>query len=182
MATQRQYRIRPLSEYTGGKPPLPAPTYLFPAWDEARANSIGFIDYLNFILQFSPVVAARRPRWTALPRSASVRGGAFDAAALDPTIRDAIEAGIKEGAAKLQAELAKTTSSVDLFGTRAFLGEDYVMRRAVGAAIGIYGNSKRRRTTRPTTGCRQAASRRRQELRPALLEGPGAAGQVLLVA
>lgn len=35
-----------------------------------------------------------------------------------------------------------TTSSVELFGTREYLGEDYVMRRAVGAAMGIYGNSK----------------------------------------
>jgi hypothetical protein len=36
---QRQYRIRPLSEYTGGKPPEPAPDYQFPAWNEGRANS-----------------------------------------------------------------------------------------------------------------------------------------------
>ena len=72
-------------------------------------------------------------------------------AQLKPATRAAIEAGIKEGASKLQAELAKTTSSVDLFGTRAFLGSDYLMRRAVGAAIGIYGNSRRRPTTRPTT-------------------------------
>ena len=40
VAMQRQYRIRPLSEYTGGKPPEPAPTYQFPAWDEARARSV----------------------------------------------------------------------------------------------------------------------------------------------
>ena len=42
----------------------------------------------------------------------------------------------------LQATIDKTTSSVDLFGTREFLGTDYIMRRAVGAAMGIYGNSK----------------------------------------
>ena len=60
VAMQRQYRIRPLSEYTGSKPPEPAPAYQFPAWDEARANSIGFIDYLNFILQFTPPVASEK--------------------------------------------------------------------------------------------------------------------------
>jgi hypothetical protein len=49
-------------------------------------------------------------------------GRAFDAATLDPAIREAIEAGVKDGNEKLQTAIAKTTSSVDLFGTREFLG------------------------------------------------------------
>lgn len=142
VAMQRQYRIRPLSEYTGGKPPEPAPVYQFPAWDEARANSIGFINYLNFILQFTPPVASEKETLERFAKIGIGPGRAFDAATLDPKMRQEIEAGIKEGQDKLQAVLAKTTSSVDLFGTREFLGTDYVMRRAVGAAIGIYGNSK----------------------------------------
>jgi hypothetical protein len=142
VATQRQYRIRPLSEFTGGKPPQPAPTFVFPAWDEARANSIGFIEYLNFLLRFSPVVDSEKAVMERFAKIGIGPGRAFDPATVEPTTRAAIEAGIKEGSAKLQAELAKTTSSVELFGTRAFLGQDYVMRRAVGAAIGIYGNSK----------------------------------------
>ena len=142
VAMQRQYRIRPLSEYTGAKPPEPAPVYQFPAWDEARANSIGFIDYLNFILQFTPPVASEKAALDRFARIGIGPGRAFDAATLDPAIREAIEAGIKEGNDKLQAAIAKTTSSVDLFGTREFLGTDYVMRRALGAALGLYGNSK----------------------------------------
>ena len=142
VAMQRQYRIRPLSEFTGGKPPLPAPDFQFPAWDEARANSIGFIDYLNFLLQFAPAVDSEKAMMERFARIGIGPGRAFDPATIDPATRAAIEAGIKDGAAKLQAELAKTTSSVNLFGTREFLGPDYVMRRAVGAAIGIYGNSK----------------------------------------
>lgn len=142
VAMQQQYRIRALSEYTGDKPPQPAPTYLFPAWDEGRANSVGFIDYLNFILQFTSPVTSEK---AALDRFAKIgigAGRAFDAATLDPKIRRAIEDGIKEGQNRLKTAMAKTTSSVDLFGTREFLGTDYVMRRAVGAAMGIYGNSK----------------------------------------
>ncbi len=142
VAMQRQYRIRPLSEFTGGKPPLPAPDFQFPAWDEARANSIGFVDYLNFLLQFAPAVDSEKAMMERFARIGIGPGRAFDPATIDPATRAAIEAGIKDGAAKLQAELAKTTSSVNLFGTREFLGPDYVMRRAVGAAIGIYGNSK----------------------------------------
>ena len=142
VAMQRLYRIRPLSEFTGGKPPVPAPTFQFPAWDEARANSIGFIDYLNFLLRFAPAVDSEKAMMERFARIGIGPGRAFDPATIEPTTRAAIEAGIKDGASRLQAELAKTTSSVDLFGTRAFLGSDYVMRRAVGAAIGIYGNSK----------------------------------------
>lgn len=142
VAMQRQYRIRPLSEYTGGQAPAPAPSLQFPAWDEARANSIGFINYLNFVLQFTPPVASEKAALDRFARIGIGPGRAFDAATLDPQIRQAIEAGIKEGQDRLNATVAKTTSSVELFGTREFLGTDYVMRRAVGAAMGIYGNSK----------------------------------------
>jgi len=142
VAMEQQYRIRALSEYTGGKPPEPAPTYQFPAWDDARANSIGFIEYLNSLLQFAPPVASEKEMLDRFDKIGIGPGRAFDAVALDPQIRQAIQDGIKEGGEQLQAAIAKTTSSVELFGTREFLGQDYVMKRAVGAAMGIYGNSK----------------------------------------
>lgn len=139
---QRSYRIRTLSEYTGDKPPPPAPTHLYPAWDEARAASANFIVYLNFLLAFATSPASEA---AALERFAKIGigpGRPFDAAALDVSTKDAIEKGVKDAQAKLQAAIDATTSSANLFGTRAFLGEDYVMRRAVGAAMGLYGNSK----------------------------------------
>ncbi|MGE3875739.1 MAG: DUF1254 domain-containing protein [Parvibaculaceae bacterium] len=142
VAMQRQYRIRPLSEYLGSKPPTPAPSYHFPAWDEARATGIGFINYMNFILRFAPTVASEKETMERFAKIGIGAGRPFDPAAVDPAIRKAIEAGIKSAQTDLNATIAKTTSSVDLFGTRQFLGQDYVMRRAVGAAMGIYGNSK----------------------------------------
>ena len=142
VAMQRQYRIRALSEYTGAKPPEPAPHYQFPAWDDARVNSIDFINYLNFILLFSPAVPSEKETFERFAKIGIGPGRAFDPATLDPQTRQAIEAGIKDGGDRLQAVIAKTTSSVDLFGTREFLGKDYVMKRAVGAAMGLYGNSK----------------------------------------
>jgi hypothetical protein len=142
VAMQRQYRIRPLSEYLGEKPPEPAPTYLFPAWDEARAKSIGFIGYLNFILRFAPTVPSEEEMMKRFARIGIGAGRPFDVAELDPAVRKAIKAGVKDAQKSLQAAIDKTTSSVNLFGTREFLGQDYIMRRAVGAAMGIYGNSK----------------------------------------
>jgi len=142
VAMQRQYRIMSLSEYTGAKPPEPASSYQFPAWDEAHANSIGFIDYLNFLLLFSPAVPSENETLDRFAKIGIGPGRAFDPVVVEPQIRQAIEEGIKEGGDRLQTAIAKTTSSVDLFGTREFLGKNYVMKRAVGAAMGIYGNSK----------------------------------------
>ena len=121
---------------------MPAPAYQFPAWDDARGNSSGFIEYLNFLLQFSPPVASEKAAMDRFTKIGIGPGRAFDPAALDSAMREAIEAGVKDGNDQLQAAIAKTTSSVDLFGTREFLGTDYVMRRALGAAMGLYGNSK----------------------------------------
>ena len=97
VATQRQYRIRPLSEYTGAKPPMPAPAYQFPAWDDARGNSSGFIEYLNFLLQFSPPVASEKAAMDRFAKIGIGPGRAFDPAALDSAMREAIEAGVKDG-------------------------------------------------------------------------------------
>lgn len=142
IAMQQQYRIRPLSEFLGEKPPPPAPSYTFPAWDEARARSVDFISYLNFILRFAPTVPSEEEMMKRFARIGIGAGRPFDAASLDPSLRKAIEAGIADAQKSLQTEIAKTTSSVNVFGTRQFLGKDYIMRRAVAAAMGIYGNSK----------------------------------------
>jgi hypothetical protein len=53
-----------------------------------------------------------------------------------------MEEGVAEAAAELKAKAITEKSSADLFGTREFLGADYVYRRNVGAMLGIYGNSK----------------------------------------
>jgi hypothetical protein len=97
IAMQREYRIRPLSEYIGEKPPKPAPSYLFPAWDEARANSIDFISYLNFILsylnfilRFAPTVASEQEIMQRFAMIGIGAGRPFDAIRLDPSLRKAI--------------------------------------------------------------------------------------------
>jgi hypothetical protein len=140
-AMQRRYLITPLSEYTATKPPMPGPELTFPAWDEPRALSLEFVAYLNFMLSFCAPVAAERE---LLQRFATIGIGPglpFDSAALDPALRADLAAGVAAGQQRLEQRIAVTTSSTGLFGSRAALGDDYQMRRAVGAAMGIYGNS-----------------------------------------
>ena len=67
-------------------------------------------------------------------------------------------------------------SSVNLFGTREFLGADYVMRRAVGAAIGIYGNSKEEAYYTPYSDDAETGAGWELELRPVFFQRSSAAG------
>ena len=73
-------------------------------------------------------------------------GRTFDVAALSPGQRQAVEAGMADALAafaQYKAEMIDTgkKSSADGFGTREFLGNDYMVRMA-SAVLGIYGNSK----------------------------------------
>ena len=141
-AIQAQYRLMPLSEFAGAKPPPPAPTLAFPAWDEARAASPDFITYLNFMLQFCPMPDAENTMRERFAKIGIGAGRAFDAATLDPETKAALVAGIADGKKRIDERIAATKSSADIFGTREFLGDDFAMKRAVAAAMGIYGNSK----------------------------------------
>lgn len=139
---QRQYRLTGLSEFAGSRPPAPPPALSFPAWDDTRVHTPEFINYLNFILQFCPEVPAEAELRQRFARIGIAAGRPFDTAGLDPTLRAAITAGIAWGGKELEASIAAARSSADYFGTREFLGQDYALKRATAAAMGIYGNSK----------------------------------------
>jgi hypothetical protein len=139
---QAQYRLMPLSEFAGTKPPAPAPTLAFPAWDEARAASPNFISYLNFLLPFCPMPDAEKATRERFAKIGIGAGRTFDAAALAPETKASLVAGIEDGKKRMDEFIAATKSSASVFGTREFLGEDFAIKRAAGAAMGIYGNSK----------------------------------------
>ncbi len=144
---QLRYKVQPLSRFLGTTEPAPAPDVAFikPLSARDERESLEFFNVLNFILQFCPT----HPSETALmERFAKINVGAgkeFDAAALKPEIRKAIEDGRAEAwqaLDSLQNEMAagKVTSG-DMFGTREYLAGNYLYRMAA-AVNGIYGNSK----------------------------------------
>jgi hypothetical protein len=141
-AFQAQYKLEPLSTFAKTAPPPPAPPINFPPWDKAKALGPDFVGYLNFLLQFSqPTPAAEMELMARFAKVGVGPGKPFDLAGQPPVVREAIVGGAKDGAAALEAEIAKTTSSIGLFGSRDQLGSDYIMKRAVAAAMGIYGNA-----------------------------------------
>ena len=141
-ALQKQYQLTPLSAFEHTSAPPPAPKVTFPKWDEAKATSIDFISYLNFMLQFTqPTAPSEVDLMQRFAKIGIAPGQPFDPAALPAATREAIEQGVADGKAALADAEKHTTSSYDLFGSRQDLNGDY-MKRAVAAGMGIYGNTK----------------------------------------
>jgi hypothetical protein len=73
-------------------------------------------------------------------------GKTFDASKLTPEVKEAIEQGVADAwqefdeFKRTQVDTGRVTSG-DIFGTRAFLKNNYLYRMA-GSILGIYGNSK----------------------------------------
>src|SRR5690606_25800332 len=100
-----------------------------------------FISYLNFLLQFTqPTNPEEIDLMQRFAKIGIGPGRPFDATTIRPERVAAIDAGIADAKATM-AEKAKTTlSSNGLFGSRAFLKNDY-LTRAIAAEKGLYGNS-----------------------------------------
>jgi hypothetical protein len=145
---QAGYKVQTLSAYLGKPAPASPPAVDFPKplSAEQERSSLQFFNVLNFLLQFCPTVSAEKALMT---RFAKIGVGArkpFDADALSPEMRKALQDGMADAWAtfneykETQLDTGKK-SSADAFGTRQALKNNYLNRMS-GAALGIYGNSK----------------------------------------
>lgn len=147
-AVQAGYKVQPLSQFLGKPAPAPVPTVDFvePLTPEQERSSLDSFKVLNFVLQFAPTHPSERALMARFSKIGVGGGMSFDANALSPELRQALQDGMTDGWAafklhkETQIDTGKTPSS-DGFGTRAFLKNDY-MQRMSGAALGIYGNAK----------------------------------------
>ncbi len=138
---QAGYTVQPLSQFLGTPPPPAAPKVDFPPFSREKAGSADFFGYLNFILQFCPTVPADKIARASFEKIGIEPGKPFDPAAFSPEIRQAIAAGMAAGMKAIDAKAATETGTALLFGTREFMKNNY-LNRAVGAKMGIYGNSE----------------------------------------
>ena len=145
---QAGYRVEPLSAFLGEPaPPAPPPIeWQTPLSAEEQRTSLAFFDQLNAVLDWCPVDPSEvelRKRFAQIGVEA---GKAFDPDALSPEMRTAIEAGMADAWAAFDSlnknQIATgTVTSGDIFGTRAFLQDNYLYRMAA-AVTGIWGNSR----------------------------------------
>ena len=144
---QAQYKVQPLSRFEGTtRPPTPAVELTKPLAAEAQKTSPEFFGILNFLLQFTPTHPSETALMDRFAKAGIGAGQPFDVATFSPEQRRAVQEGMAdawETFAQYKAEVIDTgkKSSADGFGTREFLGNDYMMRMS-SAVLGIYGNSK----------------------------------------
>jgi hypothetical protein len=154
---QAGYRVQPLSTFSGQSPPPPAPrvrwmlplsasvptssefnplTWLKTKLMPPERTSPKFFDVLAFVLRFCPTRPTEVDLRKNFGRIGIVPGKRFSPGAN----ADRYVAGMKDGQADIDAARAATQSANDLFGTPEQMDDNF-MNRAVGAQLGILGNS-----------------------------------------
>ena len=143
---QDQYKAQPLSAFLGTKPPPAAPVvdFIKPLTQDEQKSSLDFFNIMNFVLTYSPTVpseVALRERFAKI----GIEGGkTFDPAKLSPEMKTAIEQGradaLQAYAGSVKEFVEGKITSGDVFGSREFLGDNYLYRWL--GTIGIYGNAK----------------------------------------
>jgi hypothetical protein len=144
---QAGYKVQPLSAFLGKPAPKAAPVidFIKPLTPAEEKTSPQFFNILNFVLQFCPTVPSETELMARFAKIGVGAGKSFDASKLSPEMKAAIEQGIADSWADLEAlkkefEEGKLSSG-DVFGTREYLKNNYAYRM-IAAALGIYGNSK----------------------------------------
>ncbi len=145
---QAGYKIQTLSDLEGKPAPAPAPAvdWLTPLSVADQKTSPEFFNQLSFVLQFCPTVESEKELMGRFAKIGVGAGKKIDVASLSPEMKEAITGGISDAWKELD-HLMKTdiasgkVTSGDVFGTRAYLKNNYLYRFA-GAVLGIYGLSK----------------------------------------
>ena len=144
---QAGYRVQPLSAFLGQAAPSGAPPIDFvpPLTPRQQRESLDVFRILNFVLRFCPTHPSEVALMADFARIGIGAGRDFDPNALPPDTRAAFEGGIADAwqdfeALRRRIDAGEVTSG-QLFGTRAFLQNNYLFRMAA-AVIGIYGNSR----------------------------------------
>jgi hypothetical protein len=144
---QAGYKVQKLSRFQGTPAPADSPKIDFPKpiSSGAERTSIEVFRILNFVLRFCPTHPSEENLMARLSKLGIGAQGTFDPQSLSLEVRKAVEDGIADAWRAyevVEKQLANgERTSADLFGTRAYLKNNYLYRM-VGAVDGIYGNSK----------------------------------------
>ncbi len=151
---QDAYDLQPLSAHLGKKVPMAAPAPNFPEWKEGDQFNTNFFTYFDFMLSLVQPVKEEKELMARFAKIGLGTDEPFDMEAFSPQVQQAMEEGVKEGFAEMEAFLARHSAdplaSAKMFGTRDFLRQsakenynlpDFYIPRAAAAHMGLYGNS-----------------------------------------
>jgi len=144
---QAGYQVTPLSVFLNQPPPAPAPAIDFvpPLTPDQQKTSPQFFQILDFVMRFAPTLPNEKEMRDRFATIGIGPDGDFNADKLSPEMRSAIEGGMADAWADLNAlkkdkvDTGEVTSA-QLFGTADDLKGNYLYRMA-GAVLGIYGNT-----------------------------------------
>ena len=144
---QAGYKAQTLSAFLGTAAPKAAPVidFIKPLTPAEEKTSPQFFNILNFALQFCPTNPSETKLMARFAKLGIGAGKTLDVSKLSPEVKKSIEQGMADAWADFaglekQFAAGKVTSG-DVFGTRAYLKNNYLYRMAA-AVLGIYGNSK----------------------------------------
>ena len=141
---QAGYRAEPLSAFLHQPAPPSAPAVNWPKPSEDMLTTPAVFSYLNFLLQFCPTDSSETDLMARFAKLNLGAGKSFELASFAPRVQQAITDGIADTKADVEVMMRKINTdqvqSSDLFGTRAFLKNNYLYR-FIGAKLGLYGNS-----------------------------------------
>src|SRR5690554_3219716 len=145
---QAGYKVQTLSAFLKTPTPTAAPVldFMQPLTPELQKSSLEMFQIINFLLQYCPTDPTEVKLMERFAKIGIGAGKDFDISKLSPEVKTAFEAGIKDAwtvdfeGFKKRMDAGEVTSG-DVFGTRAFLKNNYLYRMAA-AVLGIYGNSK----------------------------------------
>lgn len=140
-AIQAGYTVKTLSAFAGTPAPKGPADVIFPPYSPTNAASAAFFSYVNFLLSFCPAHASEVDLRARFAKIGIVPGKVFDTATMNKAKLAAIEEGIAAGSAAIDSTVDAGLKFADSFGTREFLGSDY-LKRAAAARMGLFGNSK----------------------------------------
>lgn len=137
---QKQYQVQTLSIFESKTTPgkISLPPLVKPVDIRKDPTNLEFFTVLNWMLSSMPTLPDEKNLRDQFAKIGIRPGEKFDPISQDQ--RAAIISGMQAGLNEMMARAGKVKSSAELFGTREFLGNDYLVR-AVAAMIGIYGNA-----------------------------------------
>ena len=151
---QDSYGLQGLSAFLGKETPAPAPDINFPEWKEGVQFTAESFEFIDFMLSLLTPVDEEKALFEQFAKIGLDGSGNFDMSNFSPDMQTALEAGVKEGFAEMEAFIAQESSdplgSAKIFGTREFLTEsaadnygqdNFYLMRMVAAHTGLYGHS-----------------------------------------
>ena len=142
---QTGYKVQTLSQFLNTSSPESPPSIDWPGLSEGMTESASLFGYLNFLLQFCPTHPSEEELMKQFAKLGIGPGLIFDAEQFSPDVVKAIGNGMADVAEEMAKVMERVNTgevtSGDVFGTREFLKNNYILRFAA-AKLGLYGNSR----------------------------------------